>query len=54
VGGIGIQLAAAWVPFSAGLLGNAAVPFELWGLVFGGAFVAWGLAETMSYLTWRQ
>ena len=51
---IGIQIAAAWLPFSATLLGNAAIPIEIWGLVFGGAFLAWGFAEGLSRLTWRH
>ena len=52
--GIGIQIAAASLPFSAGLLGNAAIPLELWTLVFGGALVAWGLAESSARFVWRQ
>lgn len=52
--GIGIQIAAASLPFSAGLLGNAAIPFELWVLVLGAALVAWGLAESASRFVWRQ
>ena len=52
--GIGIQVAAASLPFVAGLLGNAAIPGELWGLVFGGALVAWGLAEAISRFVWRR
>ena len=30
------------------------IPVELWGLVFGGALLAWGLAEACSRLVWRQ
>ena len=52
--GIGIQLVAAWLPSAANLLGNAGIPRELWGLVFGGAFLAWGLAEALSRLAWRH
>ena len=52
--GIGIQVAAASLPFMSDLLGNAAIPVELWGLVFGGALLAWGLAEACSRLAWRQ
>ncbi len=54
VAGIGIQLAAAWLPFSADLLGHAGIPIELWGIVFGGAFLAWGLAEALSRHAWRH
>jgi hypothetical protein len=52
--GIGIQLVAAWLPSAANLLGNAGIPRELWGLVFGGACLAWGLAEALSRLAWRH
>jgi Ca2+-transporting ATPase len=52
--GIVIQLGAAWLPFTARLLGNAAIPPVLWGLVFGGAFVTWGLAEGVSRWVWRH
>jgi Ca2+-transporting ATPase len=52
--GIGAQVAAALSPFAARLLGNAAIPMELWVLVFGGALLAWGLAETLSRLVWRH
>ena len=54
IAGIGIQVTAAWLPFSANLLGNAGIPLELWALVFGGAFLAWSLAETFSRLAWRH
>ena len=50
--GIGIQVVAASSPFTAGLLGDAAIPGEVWGLVFVGALAAWGLAEGMSRLVW--
>ncbi len=53
-GGIAIQLSAALLPFSAELLGNAAIPLELWAVVFGGALIAWGLAESASRLAWRR
>ena len=52
--GIGIQFAAAWLPLSARFLGNAGIPLVLWFLVFGGALLAWGLAEGMSQLAWRH
>ena len=49
-----VQLAAAWLPFSANLLGIAHIPSELRGLVFGGAFVAWALAQGWSRVVWRH
>ncbi|RPI52820.1 MAG: HAD family hydrolase, partial [Acidobacteria bacterium] len=54
VAGIGIQFAAASLPVVSQLLGNAAIPLELWGVVFGAALVSWGLAETMSRFVWRD
>ena len=53
IAGVAIQLAAASLPFAATLLGNAAIPLELWGVVFGGAFLSWGLAEGYSRFVWR-
>jgi Ca2+-transporting ATPase len=52
--GVGIQVAAASLPAMATLLGSAAIPLELWGLIFGGAFGAWGLAEAWSRFVWRH
>jgi Ca2+-transporting ATPase len=54
IAGVAIQVAAASLPFTSDLLGNAAIPLELWGMVFGGALLAWGLAEAASRLAWRQ
>ena len=53
VGGLAIQLLAASVPALSTLLGNAAIPAELWIVVFAGAFVSWGLAEGVSRIVWR-
>jgi hypothetical protein len=36
------------------LLGNAAIPVELWGVVFVGAFVSWGLSETIARFVWAN
>jgi Ca2+-transporting ATPase len=51
--GMAIQYGAAALPFTSQLLGNAAIPTELWGVVLGSALVAWGLAEMASRLAWR-
>ena len=51
--GIAIQFAAASVPFASSLLGNAAIPSELWAVVFGTAFASWGLAEITARVVWR-
>jgi Ca2+-transporting ATPase len=48
VAGIGIQIAAGSVPFTAELLGNASIPIELWALVFGTAGLSWALATVLS------
>ena len=37
-----------------GASGNAAIPIELWGLVFGGALLAWITAESISRFVWSQ
>ena len=51
--GVGIQVAAAFLPLTSNLLGNAAIPVELWGVVFGGALLAWVLAEASARFAWR-
>ena len=48
VAGIGVQIAAGSVPFTAELLGNAGIPMELWALVFGAAGLSWALATVVS------
>jgi Ca2+-transporting ATPase len=52
--GVAIQVAAASLPFMSELLGHAGIPLELWGVVFGGALLAWGLAEVCARLAWRH
>jgi Ca2+-transporting ATPase len=52
--GVAIQVAAAAVPFVSRMLGNAAIPLELWALVFGGAFLALGLSELIAQFVWRN
>jgi Ca2+-transporting ATPase len=54
VGGVAIQLAAASLPVVSNMLGNAAIPPELWAAVFGGAFAAWGTSEVIARLVWRN
>jgi hypothetical protein len=54
IAGVGIQVAAASLSFTSDLLGNAAIPVELWGVVFGGALLAWGLAEACTRFAWGQ
>jgi Ca2+-transporting ATPase len=51
--GVTVQIAAGWLPVSAELLGDAFIPIELWGLVFGAALLAWALAESISRVAWR-
>ena len=52
--GLVIQFAAASLPITSDLLGGAAIPAELWGVVIGGALLAWGLAEGYSRFAWRN
>ena len=54
LGGVLLQLTAGWVPLLSRLLGNAAVPMELWVVIFGVAFGAWGLSEMVSRWVWRK
>jgi P-type Ca2+ transporter type 2C len=54
VSGIGIQFAAVSAPFVSNLLGSAALPLELWAVVFAAALGSWGLAEFISRVVWRQ
>jgi Ca2+-transporting ATPase len=52
--GIGVQVAAASFPVTAGLLGQAAIPGELWVLVVAAALAAWGLSEGIARFVWRH
>jgi Ca2+-transporting ATPase len=52
-GGIVIQVVASLVPFTAELLGGAAIPIPLWGVVAGTALAAWALAEGLSRVAWQ-
>ena len=52
--GVAIQLGAAVLPFTSRLLGGVALPLQLWGVVFGGAVLAWALAEALSRIVWRH
>jgi Ca2+-transporting ATPase len=52
VGGLGIQFLAASLPLASNLLGQAAIPAELWVVVFALAFVSWALAEVISRVVW--
>jgi Ca2+-transporting ATPase len=54
LGGVAIQFAAASLPVVSNLLGNAAIPVELWLVVFIGAFVSWGLSEAIARFVWRS
>ena len=51
--GVAIQVAAASVPALSRLLGNAALPLELWIVVVAGAGLSWALAEGISRGIWR-
>jgi Ca2+-transporting ATPase len=53
LGGIAIQFFAASLPGVSSLLGNAAIPPELWVVVFAMAFLSWGMAEVISRLVWH-
>jgi Ca2+-transporting ATPase len=51
---IAVQVAATMWPWTSELLGGAAIPVELWALVFAGAVVAWALAEAVARVVWRR
>ena len=48
-----VQLAAGMVPALSSLLGDAALPWPLWGLVAGAAVLSWGGAERLTGLIWK-
>jgi len=48
LGGIGVQFGAAAIPPVSRMLGNAAIPWHLWVMVFVAALAAWGMAETIA------
>ena len=50
--GIAVQFGAAALPFTASLLGGAALPLELWGLVAAAAVIAWASAEATARIVW--
>jgi Ca2+-transporting ATPase len=54
VGGLAIQVLSASVPFASNLLGNAAIPLELWTVVIAGGVLSWGLAEAISRVVWHD
>ena len=53
VGGVALQVLASMLPITSDLLGGAALPVELWGLVFATALGTWAMAEFLSRLAWR-
>ncbi len=54
LGGIAIQVAAAWLPLTARLLGTTSIPAKLWLIVLCAAGAAWVLAELISRAVWRR
>jgi Ca2+-transporting ATPase len=54
VAGVAIQVAAASLPFTAAMLGNAAIPARLWAVALAASVAAWGIIELMSRVIWRQ
>jgi Ca2+-transporting ATPase len=53
-GGVAIQLAAASVPLVSTMLGGVSLPLELWAVVCVATLGAWGCAELISRVVWRQ
>jgi Ca2+-transporting ATPase len=52
VAGIALQVAAAWLPFSARLLGDVTLPLELWAVVAAAAGLSWAMAEGVARAVW--
>lgn len=50
---ITIQLAAGMIPPLSRLLGDAALPWPLWGPVAGAALLSWAGAELLTRLIWN-
>ena len=53
IGGSMIQVGASLWPVTAALLGQVAIPIELWAVTFGAAVLAWAAAETAARFIWR-
>jgi Ca2+-transporting ATPase len=54
VGGVAIQFAAASLPVVSNMLGNAAIPVELWPVVLVSAGIVWALSEVIAKFVWRN
>jgi Ca2+-transporting ATPase len=53
-GGIALQIAVAALPWTARLLGDVALPVELWAVVACGAIVNLVAAEALTHWVWRR
>jgi Ca2+-transporting ATPase len=53
LGGVGVQMAAGLTPAIADVLGHAALPLPLWGVVCGTAILSWALAEGWARTIWK-
>jgi Ca2+-transporting ATPase len=53
LGGVVIQVSAAVWPMTARLLGDASLPWELWGMVALSAGLSWSVAEILARRVWR-
>ena len=52
--GIVAQSVAAGLPALSDMLGLVELPVELWVVVFGGAFLAWMIAQATTRLVWAH
>jgi Ca2+-transporting ATPase len=52
--GIALQLLVASWPWSAALLGGAALPVELWAVVFAASALGWLVAEVIARVVWSR
>ena len=54
IGGVALQLGAAWLPWTSEMLGGASMPAPLWGIVAAASMTAWAACTAIALLAWRQ
>ena len=54
IGGVALQLGAAWLPWTSRMLGGAAMPAPLWMIVGGASITAWAACTAIATLAWRD
>jgi magnesium-transporting ATPase (P-type) len=54
IGGVALQLAAAWLPWTSQMLGGASMPAPLWLIVAGASLTTWAACTAIAAIVWRQ